>query len=177
MAFEVDLVNQKGSLLYNVSDPADPIYTQTQGSFQFIGEAATTSNMFMGYGSVPMVKEYDGAGNVVLSGEFDPLDHGQSYRAFKFPWTANPVWSPVAVAVTSDNLTDVYMSWNGATEYDNWAIYAVPSLSSNTTTQVATAERTGFETHVNVDTLNTTYVKVAARQGNNILRWSDVVKV
>lgn len=177
MAFEVDLTSMAGTLMYNVSDPNDPIYTETQGSFQFLGAAATTSNIFMGYGSVPMVKEYDGAGNVVMSGQFDPLGHGESYRAFKESWTATPFWDPVAVAEKSDSSATVYMSWNGATEYDNWAVYSVPSNSSNTTTLLTTVERTGFEAHAVISTINTTYVKVAALQGSTILRFSDAISV
>ncbi|KAJ5537190.1 ASST-domain-containing protein [Penicillium frequentans] len=177
MAFEVDLTSMAGTLMHNVSDPNDPVYTQTQGSFQFLGAAATTSNLFMGYGSVPKVKEYDGAGNVVLSGQFDPLGHGESYRAFKESWTATPFWNPVAVAEKSLLSTTIYMSWNGATEYDNWAVYSVPSNSSNATTLLTTVERIGFETQAVVSTLNTTYVKVAARQGSTILRFSDAISV
>ncbi|KAJ6096003.1 hypothetical protein N7486_006749 [Penicillium sp. IBT 16267x] len=177
MAFEVDLTSMAGSLMYNVSDPKDAVYSLSQGSFQFLGAAATTSHMFMGYGSVPKVKEYDGAGNVVLSGQFDPLGHGESYRAFKFPWTATPFWNPVAVAETSLLSTTVYMSWNGATEYDNWAVYAVPSKNSNAITLLNTVQRTGFETQAIVSRLKTTYVKVAARQGSTILRFSDAISV
>ncbi|KAJ5083490.1 hypothetical protein N7456_012917 [Penicillium angulare] len=177
MAFDVDLTSMSGTLMHNLTDPNDPIKTQTQGSFQFLGAASTASNVFMGYGSVPKVKEFDGAGNVVLSGQFDPLGQGESYRAFKSEWTATPLWSPVAVAEKSDSGVDVYMSWNGATEYDNWAIYSVPSASSNSTTFLTTMKRTSFESHATLSDLKTDYFVVAARKGNTVLRFSDVVSV
>ncbi|KAJ5718349.1 ASST-domain-containing protein [Penicillium malachiteum] len=177
MAWDVDLIFKTSTMMHNVTDPNDPIKTQTQGSFQFLGAAAPTSHLFMGYGSVPKVKEYDGAGNVVFTGQFAPLGDGQSYRAFKFPWTATPMWSPVAVAETSDDSTTVYMSWNGATEYDNWAIYSIPSANSNETTLLTTVERDGFESHVTLQSLDASYLKIAARKGSKTLRFSDAISV
>lgn len=176
MAWEVDLTSMKGSLMHNLTDPSDPIKTQTQGSVQFLGVAAPSSHIFMGYGSDPQAKEYDGDGNLVWSGQFDPVGHGETYRAFKFPWKAIPLWNPVAVTETSDDGTVVYMSWNGATEYDSWAIYSVPSSVSNASTLMTTVERTGFETHATLPA-DASYIKVAARQGSKTMRFSDIIKV
>ncbi|KAJ5098047.1 hypothetical protein N7532_005048 [Penicillium argentinense] len=173
MVFDVDLTNMSGSMLYNLSDPTDAIYTKTQGSFEFLGEAATTSNMFIGYGSDPQVKEYNGKGDVVLSAQFGARTHAMSYRAFKSEWKATPFWNPAAV-VDDDT---VYMSWNGATEYDNWAIYSIPSLGSNATKLMTTHKRTGFETNVSIADLDAKYITVAARRGNTVLRFSDAVEV
>ncbi|KAJ5953324.1 hypothetical protein N7454_000220 [Penicillium verhagenii] len=185
MAFEFDLTSMTGSLMHNLSDPTDSIESRTQGSFQFLGEAATSSHVVLGYGSTPKFKEYDGAGNVVMTGQFGAMDvseeYGESYRIFKFPWTATPFWNPVAVAGPSTRLSDfeatIHMSWNGATEYDNWAVYSVPSKNSNATTLLTTVKRTGFESRALVSTLNNTFVKVAARKGSTVLRFSDAISL
>ncbi|KAJ5918587.1 hypothetical protein N7466_010579 [Penicillium verhagenii] len=185
MAFEFDLTSMTGSLMHNLSDPTDSIESRTQGSFQFLGEAATSSHVVLGYGSTPKFREYDGAGNVVMTGQFGAMDvseeYGESYRIFKFPWTATPFWNPVAVVGPSARLSDseatIYMSWNGATEYDNWAVYSVPSKNSNATTLLTTVKRTGFESQALVSTLNNTFVKVAARKGSTVLRLSDAISL
>jgi hypothetical protein len=129
--------------------------------------------MFVGYGSSPNVKEYNGKGEVVLSGEFGALEHAMSYRAFKNKWEATPFWNPAAVI--EDGV--VYMSWNGATEYDNWAIYSLPSLDSNATQPINTLPRTGFETNMSITDIDAKFIKVAARKGETILRFSDLVEV
>lgn len=173
MVFDVDLTTMSGSMLYNLSDPHDAIYSNTQGSFDFISKSSTTSNMFIGYGSDPQAKEYNSKGQVVLSAQFGALTHAMSYRAFKNNWTATPFWDPAAVVGDGT----VYMSWNGATEYDNWAIYSVPSLDSNATTLMTTRQRTGFETNASIADMDAQFIKVAARKGKTILRFSDAVEV
>ncbi|KAJ5239186.1 ASST-domain-containing protein [Penicillium chermesinum] len=138
MLYELDIANKQATMLQNLTDPANPLNTQTQGSVQMLGAASQSTNVFMGYGSNAFVKEFSGDGDVVLSGQFAPLGQGQSYRAFKSAWSAIPLWNPVAVTEVSGSNTTVYMSWNGATEYDTWAIYSAPSASSNKTTLLTT---------------------------------------
>lgn len=166
----------KASPLLNVADPADPIITRTQGSFQFLNYPESR-RIFMGYGSIPKVKEYDEDGNVVLAGHFGG-GKAQAYRAFKFPWHATPYWDPeLVVRHTTAYTTDVYMSWNGATDYDNWAIFSVPSVDSTHKqgTLLTTIKRTGFEGHVAFENTNARYIMAVARQGESILRSSSVV--
>ncbi|KAJ5690678.1 hypothetical protein N7462_005070 [Penicillium macrosclerotiorum] len=178
MVFEVDLITHVASLMYNVSDPNDAVYTKTQGSFQFLGEAGYDSNMFMGYGSSSIVKEFNPKGEVVFSGQFGALGAAESYRAFRFPWTATPFWNPAVYVEKSSDTPVVYMSWNGATEYDNWAIYSVPSLAAtNQTILLGSYQRRGFETHASLDGINAKYIKVAARKGSKILGTSAAVEI
>lgn len=173
MIFDVDLTTMTGSLLHNLSDPTTAIYAGTQGNLEIMDTETTSSNMFVGYGSSPYVKEYNSKGEVVLSGQFGALEHAMSYRAFKNRWTATPFWNPAAVI--KDGI--VYMSWNGATEYDNWALYTLSSLDSNATDPMSTHARTGFETNASIADTGATFIKVAARKGETILRFSDLVEV
>lgn len=175
MSYELDLVNHKASTVRNVSDPADAIYSVSQGNWQWMGPEAS-SHTFMGYGSISKVKEFDADGNTVLSAQFGDLNMVASYRGYKCAWKATPFWKPVAVARrTSDNSADVHMSWNGATEYDNWAVYSAPTKDSVKTTLVATHERTGFETRVSVSDLESPYIQVVARKGDHPMRASEVI--
>ncbi|CAI7667175.1 unnamed protein product [Penicillium pancosmium] len=173
MVFDIDLTTMTGSLLHNLSDPTNAIYAGTQGNLELLDKETATSNMFVGYGSVPYVKEYNSKGDVVLSGKFGALEHAMSYRAFKNKWKATPFWNPAAVV--KDGV--IYMSWNGATEYDNWAVYTLPSLVSDATHPMSTHPRTGFETNMSISDTGAKFFKVAARKGETILRFSDPVEV
>ncbi|MEA2126063.1 MAG: hypothetical protein QOI80_2845 [Solirubrobacteraceae bacterium] len=46
-----------------------------------------------------------------------------TYRAYRFPWTAQPAEPPVAKARRSGGNTLVDVSWNGATEVAFWRVY------------------------------------------------------
>lgn len=177
VALNVDLVNMEVSTMYNLADPADRVVTGTQGSFQFLNYPKT-GHMILGYGSVSKFKEFDGDGHTVLRGEFG--EHGfQSYRVFKFPWRATPHWNPkVVVKHPTHYTTDVYMSWNGATDYDNWAIYSVPSENSTLkdATLLSKHERHGFETHVALENTNAQFIMAVARQNHTALGKSPIVK-
>ncbi|KAJ5227431.1 uncharacterized protein N7469_007437 [Penicillium citrinum] len=176
MVFNIDLTTMNGSLLSNISDPTNSTYSQTQGNFQFTDPLSTTSNIIIGYGNVPQFKEYNSKGEVVFSGQFGAPTHAMSYRVFKHNWKATPFWNPAAVI--EDGV--IYMSWNGATEYDNWAIYSLPSIDSNETTLLATRTCTGFETNMNISDTSgdqIRFIKVAARRGETILRFSDAIEV
>lgn len=173
MIFDVDLTNMSGKLLHNLSDPTIAIYAGTQGNVEILGESTSTSNIFVGYGSSPFVKEYNSKGEVILSGQFGAIGYAMSYRAFKSAWKATPFWNPAAVIQDEH----VFMSWNGATEYDNFAVYSLPSLDSNETTFITTHARTGFETNVSIAGMDAQFIKVAARKGDEILRFSDAVEV
>ncbi|KAJ6110394.1 hypothetical protein N7486_002629 [Penicillium sp. IBT 16267x] len=74
--------------------------------------------------------------------------------------------------------TDVYMSWNGATDYDNWAILSVPSETSSLQESklLLIHERTGFETHVNIENINAKSIFAVAREGETILAKSHLVE-
>lgn len=174
MSLHVDLTNKQASSIRNVSDSDDPVYSVSQGNFQWMDPVS--AHTFLGYGSISKVKEFDAEGNNVLSAQFGNLNQVASYRGFKCSWKATPFWNPVVVAhPTPDNGADVYMSWNGATEYDNWAIYSAPSQDSTDTTFISSHDRTGFETRAILSNLPSSYIQVVARQGDKALGTSDII--
>lgn len=177
MILGVDTRNMSMYTLQNVSDPNDLVRSNTQGSFQLLGPPPAT-HTFAGYGNVPKFKEYDADGNIVLSAEYGFQKQAQSYRAYKFPWVATPHWSPAVIATrTSDTTADVSLSWNGATEYDNWAIYSVPFANSTRTTLLGSYNRTGFETNVTLRHTNVTHIQAVACKGDTPLGASEVHQV
>lgn len=179
LVIHVDLVNKKAWRTYELLDPTDSVVSATQGSFQFL-PYTEAEHMLLGYGSIPKFKEYDGDGKVVLRGQFgnNPFE-ANAYRIFKFPWKAHPHWDPVLVVnQTTEFTTDVYMSWNGATDYDNWAIFSAPSETSSLQEGklLLIHQRTGFETHVNIENINAKFIFAVAREGETILAKSHLVE-
>jgi Arylsulfotransferase (ASST) len=119
------------------------LLTATQGNQQTLPNGGA----MVGWGSQRYVSEFDAAGQVVFNAA---LSLGfETYRAYRQPWVGLPRSRPkVAAADEPGTGTDVYTSWNGATEVATWEISAGPSASR--LRRVAVGPRTGFETKFTV---------------------------
>ncbi|KAI9925999.1 hypothetical protein ASPWEDRAFT_151666 [Aspergillus wentii DTO 134E9] len=177
LVIHVDLVNKKAWRIHELTDPTDHLVSATQGSFQLLPNRPT-AHMLLGYGSIPKLKEYDADGNIVLRGQFGTdRFSANAYRIFKFPWRATPHWDPALVVNhTTPNTTDLYLSWNGATHYDNWAIFSVPSQTSTLLEgkHLLVHARTGFETHVVLENSDARFIIAVARDGERMLSKSSI---
>ncbi|KAF7179026.1 hypothetical protein CNMCM7691_007796 [Aspergillus felis] len=173
LSYAVDLVNRTAKTLRTLSDSKDVIYSVSQGNYQ---QLSPSGHVVLGYGSIAKIKEFDANNKEVLTAQFGTDNEVASYRGYKCAWKATPFWAPsIVVRRVSRNSAQVFMSWNGATEYDNWAVMAADSLDSVSTTIVTTFKRTGFETSGTVRGLKTKYLQVVARQGDIPLGTSPIV--
>lgn len=129
----------------------------------------------MGYGSTPKIKEYDAGGRCVMTARFGDGDGTVfSYRAYKGPWVGRPKAPPAVHACAGPaNETAVYMSWNGATEHEQWNVFAA-GPDNRTFTLVGSARRDGFETRTTIPG-RPPYVYVEALGGHIEPRRSQVV--
>jgi hypothetical protein len=168
LLFTLDLVNKACTLDQIFTDPTDALETYSQGGY----DAHDNGNVILGYGSNPVVKEYDSAGNVLMSLVFG-APTTQSYRAYRREWTATPTAYGPSVAVSSKDGTG-WVSWNGDTETTTWAIYA--GADKNCLALVAETSRDGFETAFNIPS-KAAFVQVGAMAGNTFLMNSTVVSV
>lgn len=116
-----------------------PLLAASQGNVQTLADG----NTVVGYGGVPAISEYarDGA---LLFDAHQPFDL-IFYRAFRFPWSAQPASPPAVLASlnNTDEETIVHASWNGATTVASWRVLAGQhpgSLSAQATIPVS-----GFE--------------------------------
>jgi hypothetical protein len=131
-----------------------PLISPSQGSVQQL----PNGNFMVGWGGdTPYFDEYKPGGGVALDANFVPTSV-DTYRAFRFPWTGHPKTTPDIAATTSGGNTQVYASWNGATEVAKWEILAGSAPGS--LSKVATVSRTGFETHATIS--SAAYVAVQA---------------
>lgn len=160
-----------------LADASYPMYSWSQGSSQLVG-SDPDGNALLDYGSTTVIHEFDSSGNTVLSAQFGEINQPASYRGYKYQWSATPFWNP-AVVVQSNGAGDVsvYMSWNGATDYDTWSIYGGSSVATANSTLLKTVARTGFETREDLVISNLTYLQVAAEQGAGTRRYSVPVVV
>jgi hypothetical protein len=119
------------------------LLTATQGNQQTLPGGGA----MIGWGSQRNLTEFDAAGTLVFSAT---LSLGfESYRAYRLPWVGLPRTRPKLAAANEPGVgTDVYTSWNGATEVATWEIST--GASAATLQPVVTSPRTGFETKVTV---------------------------
>ena len=91
------------------------------------------------------VSEFSAAGHLLWDMRMSPLPT-DSYRAYRFPWTASPTTAPSVAAARTGGATSVWASWNGATDVTSWQVLA--GASAGVLHPVRTVARSGFETGV-----------------------------
>lgn len=162
----VNLTSMSATLLEKSSDPNESLYSSSQGSNQVL----SNNNFLVGYGAIPEVKEFGPDGDLRMKIVFGDSGSSGSYRAFRMPWTAVPSAEPKVVAGNGT----AYMSWNGATNVTNWAIYE--GRTSDTLEMTSLIKRTGFETSTAISN-GTKFVQVSPFEGSTWLSNSSVVVV
>ncbi|KAK3717490.1 hypothetical protein LTR37_005880 [Vermiconidia calcicola] len=119
-------------------------FSQFEGSLQAIEPSNETTNFILGFGSQPFFAELDHEGNILLDVQFGVSNVVNSYRAYRQPWSGKPTTNPDIHWDQDGNAA--YFSWNGATDVASWVVCTAPSSNSSTWTNVTAAQRTGFET-------------------------------
>jgi hypothetical protein len=165
-------------LVRRLEDKSSPVHAATQGSYQLdIGNG----HGFMGYGKIPLAREYapvaNGSvnGRVIWEGRFGYNGAAMSYRGFKMPWHATPKdWDPVIliekVRLQRKQFTKVFVSWNGATDVNGWAVFA--GDNEKDMKSVGMARKQGFETVFHLE--DAWCVQLGAIQQGGIVRASNI---
>jgi hypothetical protein len=130
--------------------------------------------VFIGWDSQSFVCEFSYDGELLLNGRFPP--ECESYRAFRFPWSANLTEEP---AVTAERVPEdevkLYASWNGATEVESWEVLS--GTRPGRLKLLGSVPRNGFETPISVRT-SEPYVAVQAKdRSGQILGTCAAVKL
>ncbi len=155
---ELDEEAMTAKLVREYTHP-EKVLAATQGSMQVL----PNGNVFIGWGSEPFLSEFSSEGELLFNANF-PVE-GESYRAFRFPWTGRPQDEPAVVveAGPGEDEVTLYASWNGATEVAEWEVLAGPDPES--LKPVGSAPRKGFETAVTSKT-GEAYVGVRAKDAS-----------
>jgi Arylsulfotransferase (ASST) len=142
----------------------------SQGNEQLLGDG----DSFVGWGELPYMTEYGANGEVLFDAHFPAP--GQSYRAFRFPWSGTPAGGdPPAAAVhaSSPGEATVYASWNGATSIASWRVLAGETPA--TLAAVATAPDGGFETAIALQSTAADFAVQALGSEGQVLGTSPAV--
>ncbi|HKP90090.1 MAG TPA: arylsulfotransferase family protein [Thermoleophilaceae bacterium] len=116
-------------------------------------------NYMIGWGGdVPFFTEFTPSGDVALDGNFVP-ETVDTYRTWHMPWTAQPSKGPDVVAEASGGETDIFVSWNGATEVARWRVKSGPTPDALLPGK--TFVKKGFETKTTISGVPT-YLAVEA---------------
>jgi hypothetical protein len=135
-------------------------------------EVLPDGDSFVGWGEEPYLSEFNPAGQTLFDARIP--SPGQSYRAYRFPWSATPA-APPAVAVRSSGAeaATVYASWNGATGVSQWTVLGGASPTS--LSPLATVAATGFETAIPVSSADAYFAVQALGAGAQVLGASAAV--
>lgn len=135
LILDVDEQAMTATLLRQYTHPK--VLSGSQGSMQLL----PNGNVFIGWGEVPRVSEFERSGRLV----FDALlgKQYQSYRAFRLPWSGTPAEAPAIATVREGGETTVYASWNGASEVHAWQLLA--GAQAGVLTPVSNTRSQGFE--------------------------------
>ena len=116
----------------------------SQGSMQTL----PNGNRLLGMGSQPYLYESLADGTPVFHAHFGFLPH-QSYRTYKFEWSATPPESQMGLfsyAKYCNASMVMYASWNGATDVAGWKYYTSPEQEGQFTLVAEKDYDNNFET-------------------------------
>ena len=137
LTIALDPSTSTATLVSRVTHPDTPILSNSQGDLQQL----PNGDSFVGWGDVPDASEFSPGDQLT----FDlHLASTTSYRAYRYPWSAQPPSIPAIAASADGRQTQVYASWNGATDVAAWQVLAGPSRGA--LTPIGTYPDTGFET-------------------------------
>ncbi len=155
VVLEVDQEAMTARLVREYFAPGGMPIADTQGNVQVL----PNGNVFVGWGSEPYFSEFTKDGELLYHAAFAPW--GESYRAFRLPWSGRPDGDPtVSVGGGKGGKVTLYASWNGATEVAAWQVLAGPGPEELEI--VESVSRHGFETVIEVETAEP-YVGVQAQ--------------
>ena len=171
LVLELDEKTMSAALVREYAHP-DGRVAATQGNVQVL----PNKNVFIGWGSDPLFSEFTRDGQLLFNARFNHASN-ESYRAFRFEWSAQPTEEEPAVAAEAGAEEDevrLYASWNGATEVASWEVLA--GSGAEGLEPVGRVERDGFETAMRVSTKEA-YVGVRARdRTGRVLGTSKAIK-
>jgi hypothetical protein len=139
VVLRVDAAQHKVTLARQLTH-VPTVVAGSQGNVELLGNG----DLFVGWGGAPSFSEYAPNGALVFDGSVSHT--AQSYRVYRYPWSATPAQPPAIAVSRAGGEVTVDASWNGATDVASWRVLAGPTTSS--LRPVATVSRTGFETAI-----------------------------
>ncbi len=102
---------------------------------------------FIGWGDSSYFTQYDDAGAVLLDAHLAPGT--LSYRAFESAWAGRPATEPTIAVIPTASGSNLYASWNGATEHTRWRVLG--GQHPERLDELSTERVAGFETQIELE--------------------------
>jgi hypothetical protein len=131
LLLRLDARRRRASLAHAFVHRPERVLSHFMGNTQLLADG----HVFVGWGGAPFVTEFAPDGSIRFDARLPKA--GQSYRAFRFPWTGRPAGAPVLAAANGA----LYASWNGATDVASWQVVEDGRAAQ-------TVPRAGFETQL-----------------------------
>ena len=147
LRFEVDEEARTATLVQALRH--EDRYGYAMGNAQYLDDG----HVVVGWGMDPVVTEFDESGRAVF--ELRGLGLG-SYRGYRSAWVGRPRTSPDIAVVDGT----AHVSWNGATEVARWRLRG--GTGEDAGRELATVDRTGFETALEADLTGEAWVSAEA---------------
>jgi hypothetical protein len=166
---EISLKTHTARLIHAYANPTS-VLSPSQGDVQQLAN----SDRLVGFGQIGVVSEFSLTGKLTF--QLTLPTAVESYRAFRFQWSATPKAPPIAYAVrASATTTTVAASWNGATGVVSWQVLAgtSPTTLAPVGSPVASA---GLETQVVEATVGPYVAVQAIGAGGTVLATSAPVE-
>jgi hypothetical protein len=119
--------------------------------------------------------EFTRGGEMVFDSRILPV-RDDTYRAYRLPWAgARPAGRPAVVAFTGEKGTNVYVSWNGATDVDRWQV--LTGSSPDKLKPAREVKWSDFETRIELNGAEPKYVQVRGLTGGgSVLGTSETIQ-
>ena len=161
---------RKASLVQRFSYPGAGLGAFATGGAQPL----SNGGMFVGWGTVPQITEYNGAGDIVFDATLPPGGFF-NYRGSKTPWEGKPKDRPAIASEADGAGAKVYASWNGATKIRTWKVFT--GADQNSLTVAAESNWTGLETAIAIPAAGAKVRVVAYDANGNELGQSGLVAI
>jgi hypothetical protein len=154
IVLELDEERMRAALVREYTHP-EKQHADAAGNMQVL----PNGDVFVGWGRGLSISEFSKDGKLLFDCRVSP-EH-RTYRAFRFPWSGQPLDQPACVAERiSEKEVELYASWNGATEVATWEVLAGPH--PGLLQSLGSIPRDGFETAMQVHS-SEPYIAVQAK--------------
>ncbi|KAK3709516.1 hypothetical protein LTR37_010889 [Vermiconidia calcicola] len=142
-------------------------------------------NVFMCWSERALQSEHAADGRILMQARLEPKWLG-TYRAYKFEFVGLPKDPPDVVGDTvvveqegggrTETKTEVWVSWNGATEVHSWRLFKT-TARGKPRVLVDAVEKDGFENKLGYDGYAQYIIAEALAQNDTVLGQSKILKI
>ncbi|MGD0198471.1 MAG: arylsulfotransferase family protein [Solirubrobacteraceae bacterium] len=165
----VNAQTKQVTVIQAIGYPGHPLLADSQGSVQQL----SNGDWFVSWGQVGIESEFTLGGALTFSMTLTGTT--ASFRGYRYVWNAQPSYAPALVASPpAGGKTQLYVSWNGATDVASWTVLA--GSSAHALSPVGNYPTASFETSIDAPTSGPYVAIEAIGAGGQVLQTSAVVK-